>query len=58
MIHDGLSQDVEPNQSRRTPHDVVANMQDCDTIGREFELQSCYYVHFHTYTRMNSLGMG
>ena len=26
MIHDGLSQDVEPNQSRGTPHDIVANM--------------------------------
>ena len=31
---------------------VMANVLDCDNIVSEFELQSCYYVHFRT----NALG--
>ena len=27
---------------------IMANVEDWDIIGREFELQSCYYVHFRT----------
>ena len=38
-------------ESRR---DVVANLQDCDIVVNEFELQSRYYVHFRT----NTLGKG
>ena len=25
---------------------LMANIPDCDIVEREFELQSCYYVHF------------
>ena len=32
----------------------MANVLDCDIVVREFELQSCYYVHFRT----NTLGKG
>ena len=28
----------------------VANVQDCDIVINEFELQSRYYVHFQTNT--------
>ena len=31
---------------RKSPYGVVANMLDCNIIGNEFKLQSCYYVHF------------
>ena len=31
---------------------IVANVLDCKIVVKEFELQSRYYVHFHT----NSLG--
>ena len=27
---------------------VVANVLDCNIVVSEFELQSCYYVHFQT----------
>ena len=33
---------------------VMANMLECDFVVSEFELQSCYYVHFRT----NNLGKG
>ena len=36
------------------PHDVVANVPNCDITVSEFELQSRYYVHF----RVNTLGKG
>ena len=36
------------------PHNVVANMLDCDIVVSEFKLQSCYYIHFQT----NTLGKG
>ena len=29
---------------------VVANVLDCSMVVSEFELQSCYYVHFRTNT--------
>ena len=35
-------------------HDVMANMLDCNILANEFELQSCFYIHF----RANSLGKG
>ena len=37
-----------------SPHDVVANVLDCDIMVRVFELQSCYYVHFQA----NTFGTG
>ena len=33
---------------------TVANVLDCDIVGREFEHQSSYYVYF----RRNTLGKG
>ena len=30
--------------------DIVAYVLDCDIIVSEFELQSCYYIHFWTNT--------
>ena len=30
---------------------VVSNLLDCDIVENEFELQSCYYVHFRTNTQ-------
>ena len=29
-----------------SPRGVVANVLNCDSVVSEFELQSCYYVHF------------
>ena len=40
--------------SGSSPHDVVANMLDCDIIVNKFKLHSCYYVHFQA----NTLGKG
>ena len=37
-----------------SPHGVVINMQDCNIIESEFELQLNFYVHFQT----NTLGKG
>ena len=36
------------------PCGVMVNVLDCGIVVREFELQSCYYVHFQT----NPLGKG
>ena len=29
---------------------VVVNLLNCDIVGSEFQLQSCYYVHFRNNT--------
>ena len=34
------------NRFEESPPRVVANVLDCDIVVSEFELQSCYYVHF------------
>ena len=39
---------------RRNPSVVVAIVLVCDIVVSEFELQSCYYVHFRT----DTLGKG
>ena len=37
-----------PVERMGNPCSVVTNMLDCNIIVNEFELQSCYYVHFWT----------
>ena len=39
---------------RYSPRGALANALDCDIVVSEFELQSCYYVHF----QINTLGKG
>ena len=39
---------------QQCPHDVMANVLDCDIVIREFELQTRHYVHLRT----NTLGKG
>ena len=34
----------------------MAELLDCDIIVSEFKLQSCYYVHFETNSRKESVG--
>ena len=36
------------------PRGVMVKAIDCEIVAREFELQSCYYVHFYA----NTLGQG
>ena len=36
------------------PRGVMVKAMDCEIVVSEFELQSCYYVHF----RANTLGKG
>ena len=33
---------------KRSSHGVVTNVLDNDSVVSEFELQSCYYVHFRS----------
>ena len=40
------------DQYRGCPHCVMVKAMDCRIVVSEFELQSCYYVHF----RANTLG--
>ena len=40
--------------SRGCPRGVMVKAMDCGIVVSEFELQSCYYVHF----RSNTLGKG
>ena len=40
--------------SRGCPRGVMVKATDCGIVVNEFELQSCYYVHFRT----NTLGKG
>ena len=37
-----------------SPRVEVVNVQDCDIVGREFDLPPLYYVHF----RINTFGKG
>ena len=39
---------------RGCPRGVMVKSMDCAIVGSEFELQSCYYVHFQA----NTLGKG
>ena len=39
---------------RGCPRGIMVKAMDCGIVVREFELQSCYYVHFRT----NTLGKG
>ena len=41
--------------SERNLRGVVANVLDCNIVVSEFELQSRYYVHFHTNTITKSM---
>ena len=34
--------------SKGAPFDIVANVQGCLSVVSDFEIQSCYYVHFQT----------
>ena len=43
------------NSQRGYPQGVVVNMLDCDVVGIEFELSSCYYVHFRTNALENDM---
>ena len=41
---------TSPLLAEGNPHDIVANVLDCDTVVSEFKFQSCFYVHFQTDT--------
>ena len=42
--------DRTQSMNRDSPSGVVANILDCDITVNEFELQSCYCIHFWTNT--------
>ena len=42
--------DHDFNKDRRSRRSIVANIEDCDIVVNEFELQSRYYVHFQINT--------
>ncbi len=51
-----LNKETKPNLKfvRGCPRGVMVKAMDCGIVVSEFELQSCYYVHF----RINTLGNG
>ena len=37
---------AQHNQTRGCPRGIMVKAMDCGIVVSEFELQSCYYVHF------------
>ena len=50
-----------PHSSQHIPDDlvgdVVINVLDCDIVVSEFELHSCYFLHFHIDTLLKGMNV-